>query len=348
MISRVSKYIMLSALILIIGAAFSAFRPAQTEAQGSAGSDPQLVGWSWSSNIGWICFSGSTVPDCPGARVTFSPASGAGERMLSGWAWSNNIGWIKFGGLSSLPAGGTNAKYDPANGRITGFVRACAGTVNEDCNSATRTDGWDGWISLGNLGDPRYGLKVDLATKKVVGANALSYGWAWGSTVVGWIRFDDMKVEGELENPGGQCAFTDINGSSQVLSDGQSLVVPDASCAGRTHTYSCACTSGTCSPSVSSAGTACVDDSVASCTLPGSAVPPATLPSGETAVRYSRNQVRAGLSCSAFRASLVCRPGSGEEASVLGFETLPVSPASQNVADYVYSECRPLPSYIES
>ena len=45
-----------------------------------------LSGYAWSSNIGWIRFSG------PGYGVALNDATGD----LSGHAWSSNIGWVEF------------------------------------------------------------------------------------------------------------------------------------------------------------------------------------------------------------------------------------------------------------
>jgi hypothetical protein len=128
----------------------------------------KLSGYAWSETIGWISFESST-----GGDVSIDSVGN-----LNGYAWSDNIGWVKFGGLSSFPASGDNAKLNGDN--LTGWARACAGTVNGDCNSATRTDGWDGWISLSGQG---YGVKLDRNSS-----------YAWGSDVVGWIDFKEVTA----------------------------------------------------------------------------------------------------------------------------------------------------------
>jgi hypothetical protein len=46
--------------------------------------------------------------------------------------------------------------------------------------------GWDGWISLRSTAAPTYSVVMSST-----GASATSY--AWGSTVVGWINFDDVR-----------------------------------------------------------------------------------------------------------------------------------------------------------
>lgn len=151
-----------------------------------------MDGYAWSSNIGWIslnCKTGGSAGEsiCPGSpgvgpksnyKVTLNSSS-----TITGFAWSSNIGWIKFGGLSSFPTGGaTSPKNAIASGvypnlSISGWARACYGTVNGDCTGASRTDGSDGWISLAGT---NYGVNIDST-----GISNNSY--AWGSEVIGWI-----------------------------------------------------------------------------------------------------------------------------------------------------------------
>ncbi len=150
----------------------------------TASANIDVTGWSWSENVGWIMFG---APQ--GGTLTLSDA-GAGEYFLNGWGWSENVGWIEFGALANYPSGnGTyygNAKLD-ASGNLKGWARACAGTANGDCNSASRTDGWDGWISLGGTG---YG------TPQNIGYNRQSW-YSWGSDVIGWLHvgFDPFTAD---------------------------------------------------------------------------------------------------------------------------------------------------------
>lgn len=124
-----------------------------------------VAGYAWSDTVGWIDLAPA------GSGVTKNDDDGT----LAGYAWSDNIGWIKFGGLSGFPSGG-NAQVSGNN--VTGWARACAGTLSGDCNSMTsRADGWDGWISLGGA---NYGATY---------SNGGFSGHAWGSDVVGWIDF---------------------------------------------------------------------------------------------------------------------------------------------------------------
>lgn len=150
-----------------------------------------VSGFAWSSNIGWISFTSLNDhdPSTPGVQIN-SEEYGVTENAdgtLTGYAWSSNIGWIKFGGLSGFPgvpgADGTynqNAKLE-AGGELRGWARACAGTqstINQCDNMTSRTDGWDGWISLQGSG---YGI-TKLGNEY--------RGYAWGSEVVGAVVFD--------------------------------------------------------------------------------------------------------------------------------------------------------------
>jgi len=116
---------------------------------------------------------------------------------MSGYAWSSNIGWIKFGGLSGFPGLGSDANVNTATGAVTGWARACAGTVNGDCSSMTsRADGWDGWIELSDNGSPT----PRHASPNINGTGGVTYrssdgafiGFAWGGPVVGWVQFNGI------------------------------------------------------------------------------------------------------------------------------------------------------------
>jgi hypothetical protein len=148
-----------------------------------AGAEHNLRGWAWSSNIGWISFNCVNEGTC---GVSNYGVNVDANGNLSGYAWSSNIGWISFNPLSGCPATTENPdcppKFDKTTSKVSGWARACAGTVKGDCTGASRTDGWDGWISLkGKASDGSdYGVSVS-------GMNWL--GFAWGGNVVGWISF---------------------------------------------------------------------------------------------------------------------------------------------------------------
>jgi DNA-binding beta-propeller fold protein YncE len=136
-----------------------------------------LTGYAWSENIGWIDFSPATTN---GGVIVGSGGN------LTGYAWSENIGWIKFGGLTTpfpTDTGTLSQNAQIVLGKLVGWVRACAGTINSDCSTMTsRTDGWDGWISLGGANHSISLNGVDFS------------GFAWGSDNIGWIDFSGVKL----------------------------------------------------------------------------------------------------------------------------------------------------------
>jgi hypothetical protein len=172
------------ALLIVLLVGISQTR-AQTGAAPSSAcpSGTKLSGWAWSSTIGWISFSSDNPTGGGGPHCVAIDSAG----NLVGWAWSSNIGWIRFGAplLSGFPTGGGastagNAHVDNSTNppQIVGWARACAGTTSGNCSSMTsRTDGWDGWIEIGNTTHPM-----------VYSGNSIS-GYAWGGEVVGWMQF---------------------------------------------------------------------------------------------------------------------------------------------------------------
>ncbi len=151
-----------SALAIVIAAA-SIIAP---RVRASSSLNP-LSGYAWSSTIGWIDMSG----------VSEDPTTG----YLSGYAWASTIGWISFNwnnssdNFTSCPAGTTAAACQPminlTTGALSGFAKATA--ANE-----AQSGGWDGYIGLSGVTDPPGQLS----------------GYAWGSTVVGWVDMSGVSV----------------------------------------------------------------------------------------------------------------------------------------------------------
>ena len=83
-----------------------------------------ITGYAWSSNIGWISFSG-TAADSSAYGVFEDKTNGA----LSGYAWSSNFGWVSFGVPDAQhPAPGV----DLSTGKVTGWARACAAFADKN------------------------------------------------------------------------------------------------------------------------------------------------------------------------------------------------------------------------
>ncbi len=157
-----------------------------------------LTGWAWSSNIGWISFSG-TAADGSAYGVSMNTTTPT-SAPLSGYAWSDHIGWISF----NVPAVGcpqTDSQdltcpptVNMTTGIVTGWARAL--TLAGDPN-----DG-DGWIELSgtnHVSDPTAaytsgnetynGGVAYLASTTNPGAGSF-LGMAWGSDDVGWLSFN--------------------------------------------------------------------------------------------------------------------------------------------------------------
>lgn len=185
---------------------------AQPAPAGLPGSSFDLDGYLWSSTIGWVslnCRTGSATGAsvCPGSpgggpksdyKVEVDSSTGA----VSGYAWSSNIGWIRFGGLSNFPSEGGNTQLNAMMSgnysamTLYGWARACAGTNSAvgTCSSMgnnPNSGSWDGWISLRGTA-PDYGISTNRT--RTTGAGIASTSFAWGSTVIGWIGFDLIKL----------------------------------------------------------------------------------------------------------------------------------------------------------
>lgn len=145
----------------------------------------KLTGWAWSDNIGWISFDCASNSSCSANHKVAIDTAGD----MTGWAWSSNVGWIKFGGLSGFPGSGSDAQL--AGSSLTGWIQAerpRSNPVNTADPNYQTLGGWDGWISLSGtaVDGSSYGATVD-------GAGDLS-GFAWGSTVVGWVDMQYASI----------------------------------------------------------------------------------------------------------------------------------------------------------
>ncbi len=121
----------------------------------------EVLGWGWSSNTGWIRFSGSNY------GVIMDPYTGD----LSGYAWSSNLGWLSFNDYSGCPV-------SPCEPRVVGDFPYCSPNCSFEgfsrfLSGDPAVAGWRGWL---RLDDTLYGLEA------AEGSNYLwdvRY-WAWG------------------------------------------------------------------------------------------------------------------------------------------------------------------------
>lgn len=171
---------------------------------------PNIAGYAWSENIGWISFNSSNcdtnidgiadaMPPAPaGCPAPGTPVPSYGVNLdlgitndLSGYAWSENIGWITFEGteVAGCPSGTCQPRYDSGTGELLGWARACS-IFQAGCSGALKpvseTGGWDGWISLNCLNG---GVCASSNYKVLKNSNDFT-GFAWGNDVIGWVEFN--------------------------------------------------------------------------------------------------------------------------------------------------------------
>jgi hypothetical protein len=129
-----------------------------------------LSGYAWSDTIGWISMNCTDPGTCGGSNYGVTVAQ---DGSLSGFAWSEHIGWISFnsGDVGGCPNGTCAPRINRATGAVQGWAKALSG-------GGANAGGWDGYISLSG---GNYGVTV---------AGCDWTGYAWGSDVVGWVKFD--------------------------------------------------------------------------------------------------------------------------------------------------------------
>lgn len=178
--------------LVISGVVFSVVLFENQKASSQVSPAAFLSGWAWSDNIGWVSLSCDN-PESPVCTTSDYKVTVDSNGNLLGWAWSDNIGWIKFNPSGPYPES-PNYSAKIANGKLQGWIRACGATINNDCDSASRNDGWDGWIKLSGAD---YGLIIEPSTARI-------NGFAWGSDVIGWLSFSDTsQLPGGADGPSG-------------------------------------------------------------------------------------------------------------------------------------------------
>lgn len=147
-----------------------------------AGSSDNVSGWSWSENIGWISFNCTNTSSCGAVNygVTIDPDNG----KFSGYGWSENVGWLSFtpSDLSGCPSTPCETSLDFTTNQVNGWAKFLAGSD---------TSGWDGWVHF-------TGTASDNSPYGVLRSGSQLTGWAWGSDVVGWIKFGGSTYSSQL------------------------------------------------------------------------------------------------------------------------------------------------------
>jgi hypothetical protein len=132
-----------------------------------------VTGYAWSSNIGWISFSGKAA-DGSSYGVEINP-----QGEFSGYAWSSNIGWISFNqaNLTGCPIAPCIAKVEQTNGirKVTGWAKVLS--INS-------------WISFSSKAadGSSYGVEIN--------PQGEFSGYAWENSNVGWISFRGVSADG--------------------------------------------------------------------------------------------------------------------------------------------------------
>jgi hypothetical protein len=188
-VNKFIKFIIFSALTIILSVLISQFRETPQEAS-AAGAN--VDGWMWSDNVGWISLSSDNMSNAPVPYGITEQTSGD----WAGYGWSDEVGWIRFDtGCPSGSEGQCMAKMIGTN--LQGWARFCAGSSNGQCGSGTRPDGWDGWVSLSSVND-HDPLTPGVQTSPYNYGGTLSgvqvTGYVWGSTVAGWTQMVDVTV----------------------------------------------------------------------------------------------------------------------------------------------------------
>ncbi len=205
---RQRLFLLLIPVLFLAGILIYKFVP---ENNVKASASDNVSGWAWSENIGWISFNSTNQEGGTSYGVKVE-----GNGNLSGFAWSENIGWISFNENSGCPSNPCKAKFAKSSGEVSGWARACAGTINGDCTGASRSDGWDGWIRLRGT---NYGVSV---------AGCQWNGYAWGSDVMGWINFRGSNYG--VNGSGDACQNTQCNDGIDNDGDGLTDHPNDAGC----------------------------------------------------------------------------------------------------------------------
>lgn len=164
-----------------------------------ASSTDNIYGWGWSDTVGWISFNNCSDP----AVVSTCTGQNYGVKYdttgdVTGYAWSDTVGWIQFGGLGGFPGVGGQAHIDTTTGQMTGWAKVIS--LENPNDNEVSSDWADGWISLSGLASngakSPYGISFNMTTGL---PNTNSF--AWGSNVLGWITFGQVKLKTTLVAP---------------------------------------------------------------------------------------------------------------------------------------------------
>ena len=207
---RRKNKILLFLIIVILSVGLFIYGALEKAAEGG----PDVYGWAWSENIGWLSFNCNNPelpePRCVDSNYGVSLDNSTGE--LSGYAWAGGgidtysgtegptIGWIKM----------ESVQLDLNSYEVSGWARACSVFQGDNCSGSLRPDsergGWDGSIKLRGTAqdDSPYGVKLNPLTDEFED-------WAWGDMVVGWLSFNCNNPEtGDVCGDSNYKVFTNL------------------------------------------------------------------------------------------------------------------------------------------
>jgi hypothetical protein len=198
---------------------------------------PNLMGWAWSENIGWISLNsvncntdgdgkyegsgeaiGSPPADCPTSGRAYNYGVNAEGlptdtiRNIIGYGWSDRIGWIKFDPPSPYPSGQASIPTQFEDGTVFGWARACGAAPNPStCGGGTggntAAGGWEGWINMTDIINSPSLYEVTVGNGDVYMEPGEEFkGWAWGgggsdlsNAVIGWISFNRSNTASPID-----------------------------------------------------------------------------------------------------------------------------------------------------
>lgn len=141
--------------------------------------------------MGWISMNNTSDGTAIPYGVSIDQATG----KWTGYGWSEYAGWIDFNPSGPYPTQNGNltiggVRTNMTTGQTCGWAKALAG-------GTPQSGGWDGWISMcgkvpvtgsnGAISQQPFGVTVALPSGTMSG-------YAWGSSVMGWINFSQVKV----------------------------------------------------------------------------------------------------------------------------------------------------------
>jgi|GEM_PF-2026420 len=195
------------------------------------GSNGNVSGYVWSSNVGWISLdcahgssTGGSVCGTSSYSVNVTPNTTTQQGLFSGYAWSPTIGWISFNpsDLSSCGAGSsTQARVNLATGTsTTGFISGWAKALSFGSTSA-------GCINLRGTvtgSSTTYGVYYNSATSTNNMSGMPGYtSYAWGGSTIGWISWPTANLNlaaptlAMTINGGSSASFTSAGGTASLV-----------------------------------------------------------------------------------------------------------------------------------